>query len=152
MSYFKLHDIYFAYYSGTHSVFLHLHMTLPVTITVLIDDSEVVASRIGNLLNTNPSISFAGRAKSIQEGYRLIEKEKPQVVIVNSRLPDGTAISMITYLKQKYPDLQIVILSNENNNYYKTKCLQMGAARVLDKSSDLADITDVIDEIQKYLD
>ena len=127
-------------------------MTLPVTITILIDDSEVVASRLGSLLTANPSINFAGRAKNIQEGYKLIEKIHPQVVIINSRLPDGTAISMIANLKQKYPDLQIVILSNETNEYYKTKCLKMGATRVLDRSSDLPDIIDIIDDIQKYLE
>ena len=127
-------------------------MTLPVTSTILIDDSEVVASRLSSLLKANPAVNYAGRARSIQEGYTLIDREHPQVVIINSRLPDGTALSMISNLKQKYPDLQIVILSNENNDYYKRKCLLMGAARVLDKSSELPDILDVIDDIQKYLD
>jgi DNA-binding NarL/FixJ family response regulator len=152
LSYFILQEIYSADYNSGQYLVLHLYMTLPVTITILIDDSEVVASRLGSLLKANPAINFAGRAKNIREGYSLIEKINPQVVIINSRLPDGTAISMIANLKQKYPDLQIVILSNENNEYYKTKCLQMGATRVLDRSSDLPDIIDIIDDIQKYLD
>ena len=127
-------------------------MTLPASCTILIDDSEIVASRLSNLLAGNPAISLAGVARSIHDGYEMIERELPQVVIINSRLPDGTALSMIRKLKDRYPDIQIVILSNENNDYYKTKCLEMGATRVLDKSRELPDIMDVIDDIQREHD
>ena len=111
---------------------------------VLIDESEIIASRLKSLLAGIAGFRLAAHARNISEGYLICLNETPDLILLDSWLPDGTGISMLRELNKKYPGIKIIILSNSGSHYYKDKCLELGAAAVLDKSADLPELQEIL--------
>lgn len=114
---------------------------------VLIDESEIIASRLKSLLAGITGFRLAAHAKNISEGYLICKDKTPELILLDSWLPDGTGISMLKELKALYPGLIVIILSNSGSQYYKDKCLELGAVAVLDKSSDLPELMEILHKL-----
>ena len=50
-------------------------------------------------------------AKTIAAAQEYLKKEHPSVVILDNKLPDGLGVDFITYTKQNYPDVKVVMIS-----------------------------------------
>jgi DNA-binding NarL/FixJ family response regulator len=114
---------------------------------VLIDESDVIGSRLKSLLASTPVFRLSAHAHSISEGYDVCESQVPRIVLLDSWLPDGTGLSMIETLRNKNPSAIILILSNSGNQYYKEKCLELGANGVIDKSNELPELVEILHKL-----
>jgi DNA-binding NtrC family response regulator len=50
-------------------------------------------------------------AKTIAEAQEYLKTEKPSVIILDNKLPDGLGVDFVSYIKKNYPDLKIVMIS-----------------------------------------
>ncbi|WP_336516425.1 response regulator [Pollutibacter soli] len=114
---------------------------------ILIDESEVIGSRLNSMFAGLSGYRLAAHAHTISEGYLLCKKFNPDVVLLDSWLPDGTGMSMLKELKEKFPSQKIIILSNSGNQYYKEKCLELGADWVMDKSTELPELVEIFSNL-----
>ena len=110
---------------------------------LLIDESEVIGSRLNSMFTGLSGYRLVAHAHTISEGHLLCKQHQPDLVLLDSWLPDGTGMSMLRELRSKFPSLKIIILSNSGNQYYKEKCLELGADRVMDKSSELPELVEI---------
>src|ERR1041385_4050857 len=49
--------------------------------------------------------------QSLLDAEEYLEREKPALIILDNKLPDGFGVDFITYLKKKYPDIKIIMVS-----------------------------------------
>jgi DNA-binding response OmpR family regulator len=49
--------------------------------------------------------------KNLLSAQEYLEKEQPSVVILDNKLPDGFGVDFITYIKQKYPQIKVIMIS-----------------------------------------
>ncbi|MBA2610517.1 MAG: response regulator transcription factor [Bacteroidetes bacterium] len=120
----------------------------PFLKVVTVDDSPLVAERMGAILNDIKGIEFLENAKTIISARNLINTVKPDVVILDINLEEGefrqTGIDLLVELRQNYPQMKIIIFTNHNELHYRLVCLAKGANYFFDKSSESHKISDVI--------
>ena len=77
-----------------------------------------------------------------------LQKESPAIIILDNKLPDGFGIDFITYIKQKYPAIKIIMISGFDAAA-KDVALENGADIYLEKPFTRAQIYQSIETLLK---
>ena len=113
----------------------------------IVDDSALVRERIIAMISENPGIEITGQAKNAQEGINSILKLKPDVVILDIRMPGGNGIEVLKNIKKNSSSPTIIILTNYPYPQYRKKCMEAGADYFFDKSTEFNKIIEVIKKL-----
>ncbi|MBL7858444.1 MAG: response regulator transcription factor [Cyclobacteriaceae bacterium] len=115
---------------------------------VTVDDSPIIAERLQTILDQIEQVVFAGNATNIATALALIEREQPQVVVldINLRadLPMLNGINLLIMLRKKYIGIKIIMLTNLTHEQYRNTCLVHGADYFLDKSNEFDKIAEIV--------
>jgi DNA-binding NarL/FixJ family response regulator len=114
---------------------------------IIADDSDVFRSRLVNLLSENSSISIVGEARDGMGASILIEKYKPDVVILDIRMPRETGFNVLKQAKKQKSVPIVVMLTNYPYKQYKERCQKDGADYFFDKATEFEKIPVVLEEI-----
>ena len=72
-----------------------------------------------------------------------LEKNKPSLIILDNKLPDGFGVDFITYVKNKYPGINIIMISGFSTA--RDVAMNNGADYFLEKPFSLQNVNDAID-------
>ncbi len=100
---------------------------------VLVDDHAVVRMGLRMLLEQEADIEILGEAQSAAEALQIIERLKPDVVLMDIGLPDLSGIDATRELKRRFPSLAIVALTIHEDQEYFFKMLEVGASGYVPK-------------------
>jgi DNA-binding NarL/FixJ family response regulator len=103
---------------------------------LLIDDSELIGTKVLDLLSTISAVELLSQAKSVKEGLRACEEESPDIVFLDINLPDGSGIGLLKELKKRQPHIRVIMLTNSADSFYRHKCAELKAEYFLDKTKD----------------
>jgi len=95
---------------------------------LLVDDSESVIENLKAVLEMDRDIRIVGKAKN---GIEALEKAKavlPSVVIMDVRMPEMDGIEATRYLKERYPEMGIILFSVDDNTHFRLEGLRSGAS------------------------
>ena len=70
--------------------------------------------------------------KSLLGAEEYLQKEQPSVIILDNKLPDGFGVDFIGYVKKKYPNIKIIMISGFDGSV-KDVALESGADIFLEK-------------------
>lgn len=101
------------------------------TSKVLIVEDEGDMCLLLNIMLTGKEMEL-DHVKSIAAAKHYLGSEKPSVVILDNKLPDGMGVDFIGYLKKNYPDIRIVMISGYSGAA-KDIALDNGADKFLEK-------------------
>lgn len=118
---------------------------------MIADDSDVFRSRLVNLLAENPSIGIVGEARDGMGAVILIEKYKPDVVLLDIRMPRETGFDVLKQVKKNKSAPIVIMLTNYPYRQYKEKCQKDGADYFFDKATEFEKIPVVLEEILNSL-
>ena len=91
--------------------------TAPTPIRVfLLDDHDVVRRGIADLISTDPGITVVGEARTAQEALHRIPAARPDVAILDARLPDGSGIDVCRDIRSAMPEVRCVMLTSYDDN------------------------------------
>ncbi len=99
---------------------------------LIADDHEVVRSGLKSLV-ADSDIEVVAEATSGNEALRLALKLKPQVVLLDIRMPDGDGLSTLEAIKAKLPKTPVLMLSTYDSPTYAARALALGASGYLRK-------------------
>ena len=118
---------------------------------ITVDDSALIAERLKLLLTETENVDFLGSANNIATALYLIKELHPNVVILDINLaedmPNANGIFLLITLREKYPDLKIIMLTNHSGPKYRSACISHGANCFLDKSLEMDKILDTLKTI-----
>lgn len=117
-------------------------------IKVLIaDDQELIKDSIKIILEVNPKYSITDTVTNGQEALESIEKNKPDIVLMDIRMPvmDGTVCTK--HIKEKYPDIKVIILTTFDDDDFIFSALKYGASGYLLKGVSPDDLYQAIDTV-----
>lgn len=100
---------------------------------LLVDDHEVVRSGLRMLLENEADLVIEGEASTGGQALELVEKLRPDVVIMDITLPDISGIDATRQVKQRYPNVAIVALTIHEDQQYFFEMLQAGASGYVPK-------------------
>jgi two-component system response regulator DevR len=78
----------------------------------LVDDHEIVRRGVADLLSEAEDLTVVGQAGTAAEGLTMIMATKPDVAILDMRLPDGDGVELCRELRSALPDLRCLILTS----------------------------------------
>lgn len=103
---------------------------------VLVEDSEVVRMGLAALLGTAPRLQIVGEAGSVAVGIETCTRVRPDVVLLDLRLPDGTGFEACRRILQLLPDIRVLILTSAVSDAMVDEAIRSGAHGYLLKEID----------------
>src|SRR3954466_5917300 len=97
----------------------------------LIDDHEVVRRGVAEVLEDDPGITVAGEAGSCAEALARVPAVRPDVVVLDMRLPDGDGATLCRDLLQRMPGLRCLVLTSYSEQDALDAAVRAGAAGFL---------------------
>lgn len=102
---------------------------------LLVDDHYVVRIGMASSLNLEPDFEVVAEAESGEEALRLYREHRPDLVILDWRLPDLCGADIIKTLRDEHPQARVLVLSAFESEEVIYQALQAGAVGYLTKSS-----------------
>ena len=101
-------------------------------IKVLIaDDQELIRESLKIVLGTNEDMEVTGIAENGEQVLSEIKKEKPNVILMDIRMPGIDGVECTRLVKEKYPDIYIIVLTTFDDDEYIFSALKYGASGYL---------------------
>jgi len=116
---------------------------------VLVDDSLLVRKRVANIISKMPAVKVIGEAGNSLEAIEVVRKTKPDVVILDIKIPGESGVKVLIKLKDEFEDLKIIMLTNYPDSQYKAECLMHGAEYFLSKSDEFDKLPEVFSKLRK---
>jgi len=116
---------------------------------VLVDDSPLVRERVASIISEIPGAKVIGEAGNSIEAIEVVRKTKPDVVILDIKMPGESGLQVLRKLKNEFEELRIIMLTNYSDSQYKAECLMHGADYFLSKSDVLDRLREVFSKLGK---
>jgi DNA-binding NarL/FixJ family response regulator len=115
------------------------------------DDSAIVRERLVTMILALPEITVVGQAQDAREAVDAIRRTRPDVVILDIRMPGGSGIDVLRRLKKMQPALKVIMLTNYAYRQYREKCEAVGADFFFDKSTEFDQIPQALEQVRHGL-
>ena len=112
---------------------LGLMNTLKVLIT---DDSKALRERLTDMLTQVEGVEIVGTASTISEAFAAIHKHRPDVLVLDLQLGTDNGIEILRSTKVAYPQVKVIVFTNQTEPQYRERCADFGADHFLCKSTD----------------
>ena len=110
----------------------------------LLDDHEIVRRGVRELLEANDDIEVVGEAGTAEDGMARIPAVKPDVAVVDMRLPDGNGVEVCREVRSRDDTIQCLILTSFADDEALFDSIMAGAAGYLLKQIKGTDLVDAI--------
>jgi DNA-binding NarL/FixJ family response regulator len=115
----------------------------PIRVLV-VDDHAIVRKGLVALLNTVEGLSVVGEAADGEEAIQAHRLHKPDVTLMDLRLPKIGGADAIARIRQEHPAARIIVLTTFDGDEDIFRALQAGAKGYLLKGMDAAELTEAI--------
>ena len=115
---------------------------------LIADDHGIVRSGIRLLLERQPDIEVIAEAADGAEAKEIAIRERPDLAILDVRMPKLTGLQATREIKQQAPDVRILILSMHDDERYLFEALKAGAGGYVLKAQADTDLVDAVRALQ----
>lgn len=130
-------------------------MAPPGAVTVVIvDDHPAILDSVGRYLQSQ-GIAVLGTAADGSTGVALIEKLRPQVAILDLRLPGLSGLEAVLQLRQRVPETRLLVYTGAGDNELVYQSLSAGALGVIQKDASLLELVrsvEIVASGKPYID
>lgn len=117
-------------------------------IRVLIaDDQELIRQSLSFVLDAQADITMVGTASNGREAIELVRKEKPDVVLMDIRMPEVDGVECTRLVKAAYPQIKVIILTTFDDDEYVFGALRYGASGYLLKGVSVSELANAVREV-----
>jgi DNA-binding NarL/FixJ family response regulator len=110
----------------------------------LLDDHEIVRRGVRQLLEDSGEILVVGEAATASEALSRIPPTRPNVAVLDVRLPDGNGIEVCREVRSRHPEIQCLMLTSFSDDEALFQAIMAGASGYLLKQIKGPDIVDAI--------
>ncbi|KKT02303.1 MAG: LuxR family transcriptional regulator [Parcubacteria group bacterium GW2011_GWA2_43_17] len=107
---------------------------MPVNI-VIADDHDIIREGIKSVLSQHPRYQVRAEAASGEEALELVEKHKPDIVLLDISMSKLSGLDVIPRIKRVSPDTKIIVISVHKMGAYVLKAIRSGAHGYLNKEN-----------------
>lgn len=110
----------------------------------LMDDHEVVRRGVRDLLNDEPDIEVIGEAGTAERALVRVPALRPQVAVLDVRLPDGDGVSVCRELRSRMPELACLMLTSFDDEEALLDAIMAGASGYVLKQIQGSDLVSAV--------
>lgn len=119
-------------------------------IKVLIaDDQELIRQSLQIVLSIKEGISVIGTAENGKKVMGFLKKEKPDVILMDIRMPEMDGVQCTKAIKERYPEVKIIILTTFDDDEFVFSALKYGASGYLLKGISMDELDKAIHTVYK---
>ncbi|MDF1759216.1 MAG: UvrY/SirA/GacA family response regulator transcription factor [Coxiellaceae bacterium] len=121
---------------------------------MLVDDLDLVRTGIRKMLDESAGIKVIGEATSGEEAVKLARSVKPNVVLMDVKMPGIGGFEATRKLIRMDPDIKVLIVTVCDNDLYPARLLQVGASGYLTKGATMDEMVQAIKAVhagQRYI-
>ncbi len=97
----------------------------------ILDDHELVRRGLVDLLGSAPDLEVVGEAATAAQALRRIPAVRPDVAVLDARLPDGSGIEVCRTIRSDHPDVRCLILTSYDDDEALFAAVMAGASGYL---------------------
>ena len=113
----------------------------PYTI-LLVDDSPMILERISEILKDVSCIITVKKAAGFEEAVAILFQSPIDLAMLDINLHGKNGIQLLSFIKENYPFVKTIMLTNQSDNFYRNLCKRLGSDSFIDKSNEFDQITD----------
>ncbi|MGV9589860.1 response regulator [Streptomyces tendae] len=110
----------------------------------LLDDHEVVRRGVHDLLDDEPDITVVGEGATVEQALVRVPALRPDVAVLDVRLPDGDGVSVCRELRSSMPDLACLMLTSFDDEEALLDSIMAGAAGYVLKQIEGSDLVSAV--------
>lgn len=111
---------------------------------MIADDQELIRESLKIVLSVNPDMEVIDTVINGREVIRSVRKEKPDVILMDVRMPEMDGVQCTQIIKENYPQIMIIILTTFDDDEYVYNALKYGASGYLLKGVSMAELSGAI--------
>lgn len=116
---------------------------------LLADDQELIRESLSFVLNAQSDITMVGMATNGREAIEMVRREKPDVVLMDIRMPEVDGVECTRLIKAAYPQMKVIILTTFDDDEYVFGALRYGASGYLLKGVSVAELANAVREVMR---
>jgi DNA-binding NarL/FixJ family response regulator len=124
-------------------------VTAPTVRVFLLDDHEIVRRGVRELLEAEDDLEVVGEAGTAEQALGRIPPTRPQVAILDVRLPDGNGVEVCREVRSRHPDVACIMLTSFSDDEALAQAILAGASGYLLKQIRGTDIVDAVRRVAR---
>jgi DNA-binding NarL/FixJ family response regulator len=116
---------------------------------LLVDDQGIIREGLRSLLEAKTDLQIVGEAENGQIAVELALSLKPDVVLMDVRMPIMDGVAATRALTEKAPDIKVLVLTTFDDDEYVTQAIRCGAKGYLLKDTPSTELADAIRAVHK---
>ena len=113
------------------------------------DDSATIRKRLVTMALDLPGMDVVGQAENATGSLAAIRQTRPDVLILDIRMPGGNGIEVLREVKKLDPAPKVIIFTNYAHTQYRDKCEKAGADFFLDKSTEFDKLPQALEWVRQ---
>jgi DNA-binding NarL/FixJ family response regulator len=115
------------------------------------DDSATIRKHLVTMALDLPGMDMVGQAEDAPGSLAAIRQTRPDVVILDIRMPGGNGIEVLREVKKMNPAPRVIMFTNYAHAQYREKCVEAGADFFLDKSAEFDKLPQALEQVRQGL-
>lgn len=111
---------------------------------LIADDQELIRDSLKIVLDMNNDMEVVGVAENGRKVLEQLKKNLPNVILMDIRMPELDGVQCTKSVKEKFPDMKIIILTTFDDDEYVYYALKYGASGYLLKGCSVQELTEAI--------
>lgn len=111
---------------------------------VIADDQELIRDSLKIVLSANADMEVIDTVADGREVIRSVRSARPDVILMDVRMPEMDGVSCTQIIKENYPAVKIIILTTFDDDEYVYNALKFGASGYLLKGVSMAELASAI--------
>jgi DNA-binding NarL/FixJ family response regulator len=114
---------------------------------MLVDDHEVVREGLRSLLNRRPGMTVVAEAGTVAQAMEQAIKERPNVIVMDVRLPDGSGVEACREIRSQLPETRTIMLTSYADDEAVIASILAGASAYLLKQTRGQQLADAVEAV-----
>lgn len=114
---------------------------------MIVDDQELIRESLKIILSSKNDIKITALASDGQDVLNKIDNDKPDVILMDVRMPIMDGVTCTKIIKEKYPDIKIIVLTTFDDDEYIYDAIKYGADGYILKGISLDELYNAINNV-----
>lgn len=111
------------------------------------DDQELIRESLQIVINSKPGLTVTDVAANGQEVIKCVRRERPDVILMDVRMPKMDGVQCTKIIKENYPEIKIIILTTFDDDEFVFNALKYGASGYLLKGVSMDELVVAINTV-----
>jgi DNA-binding NarL/FixJ family response regulator len=116
---------------------------------LLADDHPLIIAGVRRTIEQSEDFEVVGEARSAPELMSLVERRNPEIVLLDLRMPGVVGVEHIEQVRQRWPEVKVVVLSASDDRTSIDSALHAGANAYMLKTTTAVDIASVLRQVSQ---